>query len=86
MYWTQVIFKRKEKFYNPIRQNLAHTKALKASLADYPKIDYISIIVFPLKAQIKVNTQTEVIYTSRLIKTIKKRRNRNLSSTEINNI
>jgi len=28
-YWTQVIFKRKEKLYNPIKQNYGHIQALK---------------------------------------------------------
>jgi hypothetical protein len=33
-YWTQIIFKRKEKFYNPIRQNLGHISALQTSSSD----------------------------------------------------
>jgi predicted RNA-binding Zn-ribbon protein involved in translation (DUF1610 family) len=71
-FWTQVIFKRKEKLYNPIRQNLSHIWALKSCLREYPDIEYKSIIVFPRTAYIKVNTSTEVIYSHRLLKTIKR--------------
>lgn len=85
-YWTQVIFKRKEKLYNPIRQNLGHIKALKACLADFPNISYISIIVFSSKATIKVNTTTDVVYSSRLLKTIRKYTEVNLSETNKINI
>ena len=27
-YWTQVIYRHKERFYNPLRQNYAHVKAV----------------------------------------------------------
>src|SRR5688572_22903440 len=40
-YWTQVIFKRKEKFYNPVKQNLGHIRALKKHLPEFPHINYI---------------------------------------------
>ena len=65
-YWTQVIYKRKEKLYNPIRQNLSHIKALKDCLYEFPDIDYKSIIVFSSKAAIKVNTSTDVINSYQL--------------------
>ena len=32
--WTQVIYKRKEKFYNPIWQNFGHIQALKEYLGE----------------------------------------------------
>lgn len=85
-YWTQVIYKRKEKLYNPIRQNLAHIRALRDCLHEYPHIDYKSIIVFPSKADIKVNTTTDVIYSSNLLGTIRKYSNVNLSYIDKMNI
>lgn len=81
-YWTQVIFKRKEKFYNPIRQNLGHIRALKNCLNEYHNLKYISIIVFSSKADIKVNTNTEVVYSHQLIKTIKRYTGVNLMETD----
>ncbi len=71
-FWTQVIFKRKEKLYNPIRQNLGHIWALKSCLREFPDIEYKSIIVFPRTAHLKVNTSTDVIYSHQLLKTIKR--------------
>lgn len=70
-YWTQVLFKRKEKFYNPIRQNYSHILALKTCLSEFGNAKYISIIVFSSKASIKVNTSTEVTYPYRLLGFIK---------------
>jgi hypothetical protein len=81
-YWTQVIYKRKEKFYNPIRQNFGHIQALKHHLSEYPDIKYITIIVFPIKAELKIKTKTDVIYTVKLIKTIRKYKEDNLSGSE----
>jgi hypothetical protein len=81
-YWTQVIFKRKEKFYNPIRQNLNHIRALKNCLCDFPNIEYKSIIVFSTNAEIKVNTTTDVVYSHKLIPTIKKYSKINLANIE----
>lgn len=81
-YWTQVIYKRREKLYNPIRQNLGHIRTLKNCLSEYPNIEYKSIIVFSSRAEIKVNTRTDVINSSRLLKTIKRNTCNNLTETE----
>ena len=70
-YWTQVIFKSKEKLRNPIKQNFGHIKALKEHLKEFPDIKYISIVAFTTKADLKLTTQTDVVYTVELIKTIK---------------
>ncbi|MFN3753984.1 NERD domain-containing protein [Flavobacterium sp.] len=85
-YWTQVIYNRKEKLYNPIRQNSGHIKTLKKCLAEYPHVNYKSIIVFSSRATIKVNTITDVVYTSRLVRTIKRYSGTTLSETEKENI
>ncbi|WP_425803601.1 NERD domain-containing protein [Desulfitobacterium sp. Sab5] len=69
--WTQVIYKRKEKFFNPIRQNYGHIQALKENLNEYPDVNFIPIIVFSVGADLKVNTQTKVIYSVNLLKTIR---------------
>ena len=85
-YWTQVIFQRKEKLYNPIRQNLGHIRTLKKCLAAYPTIPYHSIIVFSSRATIKVTTNTHVVYTSQLLRTIKQYTDCNLTEQEKENI
>jgi hypothetical protein len=71
-YWKQVIYKRKEKLYNPIRQNYGHVQALKEVLSDYTGIHYIPIVVFTTKADLKVTSSSEVIYSINLLKTIRK--------------
>lgn len=85
-YWTQVIYKRKESFYNPILQNRGHITALRKCLVDYPKIEYKSIIVFPSKATIKVNTVTDVVYSYNLLRTIRKYVGVNLTAIDQKNI
>lgn len=81
-YWTQVIFRRKEKFYNPIRQNLSHIRALKNCLCEFTNIEYKSIIAFSTNADIKVNTTTDVVYSNKLNPTIKKYSKINLTQKE----
>src|SRR5690606_23836881 len=70
--WTQVIYKYKNKFYNPVLQNRGHIYALKYLLKEYRNLEFISIVVFTDKATLKTNTATEVIYLSKLLKTIYK--------------
>lgn len=71
-YWKQIIYKRKEKLHNPIKQNYGHIQALKEILKDFPDINYISIVTFTTKADLKVTAKTDVVYTINLLKTIKK--------------
>ncbi len=71
-YWTQVIYKRKEKLYNPIRQNYGHIKALEGYLED-SSVTFISIIVFGTRAELKLeNMNTDVIRSPQLLSTIRK--------------
>lgn len=71
-YWTQVIYKRKEKLYNPIWQNNGHIIALKEVLND-DEINYIPIIVFTKRATLKFDRNFKgkhVIYHNELLETI----------------
>lgn len=81
-YWTQIIFKWKSKFYNPIKQNFGHIIALRECLSLYPNIKYISIVVFSSKSDIKVNSLSEVINSQKLIATIKKYNALNITENE----
>lgn len=71
-YWTQTIYKRKEKLYNPLWQNKGHVNALKALLPEFENARYIPIVAFSGRATLKVNVNSEVIYLSNLNKTIRK--------------
>ena len=80
-YWTQVIFKRKEKLHNPIKQNYGHIQALKDALSEHTDVNYISIVVFTTKADLKVKANTDVVYTVNLPKTIRKYNTENISDS-----
>lgn len=70
--WTQVIYKRKEKLHNPIKQNYGHIQALKEVLGECAAVNYISIVAFTTRADLKVKADTDVVYTVNLPKTIRK--------------
>lgn len=72
-YWTQVIYKRKEKMFNPIWQNAGHIKALENYLQLDRKL-FSSIIAFSNQSTFKFKedfTRAEVIHFTELHKTIK---------------
>ncbi|MCH3916090.1 MAG: NERD domain-containing protein [Spirochaetia bacterium] len=70
-YWSQIIYKEKNQFRNPIRQNLAHVYALKTILSDFRQIPYYPIVVFVGSAKFKnIYAHTPVIYGNELIQTI----------------
>ena len=81
-HWTQVLFKRKKIFYNPIKQNLGHINVLKTYLSKYPSINYIPIVVFLSKSDIKVKTTHDIINSRQLIQTIKKYNEINIEKKE----
>nr|WP_142296506.1 nuclease-related domain-containing protein [Lottiidibacillus patelloidae] len=72
-YWTQVLYKRKERLYNPIRQNYGHVRAVTKFLQlNEGKLH--SIIVFSTKAKLKVKghfTSAHVTTIPKLMKVIK---------------
>lgn len=71
-YWAQVIYKRKERLYNPIKQNSGHVRVLADVLKEYPNLKFISIVAFTTKCDLKVKTTTDVVYTVHIASTIKK--------------
>jgi len=77
--WKQVIYKRKEKLHNPIKQNYGHIQALKEILNEFQDVNYISIVAFTTKAELKVTSKTDVVYTINLPKTIKNYNAENIS-------
>ncbi|WP_067726890.1 NERD domain-containing protein [Oceanobacillus damuensis] len=87
-YWTQVIYKRKEKLFNPIWQNAGHIK----SLENYLEIDkqlFSSIIAFSNQSTFKfkeVFTRAKVIHFTELIKTIKKKESKIISNDQLQEI
>lgn len=60
--WTQVIYNKKERFYNPIMQNNTHIKALKLVLENIPDSDFMNYVVFSQRCELKkINVENEEI-------------------------
>ena len=81
-YWTKNVFGNKYKFYNPIRQNKAHISALGRQLG-LSVNKFIPIIVFSNRADLKVNTAHNVIYTTQINRVIKEYSEIKFSKTDI---
>jgi len=52
--WTQIIYKRKSKFFNPVRQNYRHLKAVQG-LFNIPEENFVPLVVFTGTAEFKTN-------------------------------
>lgn len=81
--WQQIIYNKKNFFRNPIKQNYSHIKAIEKNLKVNNKIEYISIIVFMNRCDLKVNTTTPVVYVYDLLKEIYKYKKHVLSEEEV---
>ncbi|MCK5122558.1 MAG: NERD domain-containing protein [Candidatus Pacebacteria bacterium] len=70
-YWTQVIYKYKERFYNPLRQNYAHIKAIEEFVkSKYPKAQILSFIIFPNAGKLKISGTDSVGYARDIVRKI----------------
>ena len=64
--WTQVIYKHKSRFQNPIRQNYGHLKAVQ-SLFKLPDDVFVPLVVFTGEAEFKSDFGPTVIKLEALI-------------------
>lgn len=70
-YWTQVIYRHRQKFYNPLRQNFAHIKAIENLIGpQLLKAPVVSFIVFPNADKIRVSGTDSVGHARDIIKKI----------------
>lgn len=69
-YWTENFYGKAYKFYNPIKQNHSHIKALQ-KLLRIPFDTFISIIVFSNNATLKCDSLENIIYSFELKEFIK---------------
>ncbi|MCC0642500.1 MULTISPECIES: NERD domain-containing protein [unclassified Clostridioides] len=83
--WTQIVGKAKNTFYNPVRQNYAHIKAIENIIGD--EYNIYSIIVFSDKATLKNVTingnNVIVINESEILSTISKYKDMTINREEI---
>lgn len=64
--WTQVIYKTKTRFRNPIRQNYGHLKAVQA-LFNLPETAFIGVVVFTGEAEFKSDLGPQVLRLDQLL-------------------
>jgi hypothetical protein len=70
-YWTQAIYRHKERFYNPLRQNYAHVKAIEELiLSRYPQAKIISLVAFPYANKLKISGTDTVGYARDVVRKI----------------
>ena len=60
-YWTQIIYKSKHQFYNPIKQNEGHIRFLRYLLKCHIIIPFIPIVVFNNNAELKVYVENHIV-------------------------
>jgi restriction system protein len=68
--WTQVIYRHKEHFQNPLHQNYKHTKTL-AELTGIPESYFKSMVVFIGKSTFKTEMPANVIKVQDFVRYIK---------------
>lgn len=64
--WTQVIYKKKSRFQNPMRQNYGHLKTIQ-SLFTLPDDHFIPVVVFTGQAEFKTEPGPSVLQLSDLM-------------------
>ncbi|MGY3716963.1 NERD domain-containing protein [Sutcliffiella cohnii] len=87
-YWMQVIFKRKERFYNPIWQNYGHVQALKKYLHMENGEVIHSIIAFSRNATLKLENikSARVIHFHQLKQVVKEMPVHKINEVELKRI
>jgi len=65
--WTQVLFKRRYKFQNPLHQNFKHVKAVQALLEFMPAEHVRSVVVFAGEGEFRTRRPDGVFSTAELV-------------------
>lgn len=86
--WTQNIYGHKSRFYNPIKQNAGHIRALCEILPEVNPNLFVPIVAFSPHAilRVKVSNESNVVYYKGLIPKIKSYNERVLDLAQIERI
>lgn len=68
--WTQVIYHYKQRFYNPLRQNFAHMKAIENLLGARLKKPIVSLVAFPDADKLKISGTDSVGHARDIVRKI----------------
>jgi len=70
-YWTQIIYRYRKRFYNPLRQNYAHAKAIEELLKyKYPEAPIYSLVAFPDADKLKISGTDSVGFVRDVVEKI----------------
>jgi restriction system protein len=69
--WTQVLYRVKSRFQNPIHQNYLHVKAIQQLFDFLPKEQIHSVVVFTGSGQFKTSIPKGVYYLGQLVEFLK---------------
>lgn len=84
-YWTQVLYKSKRQFYNPIKQNEGHVRFLRRLLKCSVNIPFIPIVVFNNSAELKIHVNNHIVVNRyNLNRAISQYHDAILNTTQIN--
>lgn len=83
--WTKNVYGKKFRFRNPLKQNYGHVKALEKAL-ELPSSCFIPIVVFSMRATLKVKTSQPVVYTVKLLRTIQSYSQTMLSDDDVQRV
>ena len=83
--WTQIVFKEKNRFMNPLRQNYKHTKAVESFFSLRPKYVH-SVVVFVGDAKFKTNLPANVTHRRGLCPYIRSKRELLLRTARVRDI
>ena len=85
--WKTYTYVTKNHFYNPVKQSLAHSIAIKNLLSQWSALKIVPIVVFTGSAVLKdVDSSYEVIYDFDLIDTIQAYRTIYLSDSDVQKV
>ena len=87
-YWTQTFPNKKNRFYNPIRQNYGHVQALKGILKGYKNLKFHPIIAFSGRCQLReIKSDIPVIFDTEISNVIlRKNKEAYLSNSDVSSI
>ncbi|WLD94467.1 NERD domain-containing protein [Alkalihalobacillus sp. AL-G] len=89
-HWTQVIFRHKQNFLNPIYQNYGHIQSVKTIFDENYNGPYYSIITFSTSATLKeieiFSSDISVVYNTEILKEINRFQEPKISKEELNNL
>nr|WP_320011292.1 nuclease-related domain-containing protein [uncultured Desulfobulbus sp.] len=83
-FWTQVIYKKKYKFQNPIRQNYKHVKTIERLLGE-PEKNIINVVVFAGDCEFKTDVPNGVVKLRRLISYINSFQDQVIDDNQVEN-